>query len=217
MDLIFLFKGMMVGFMASIPLGPIGVLCIQRTINSKFKSGFISGLGATCADSVFAIVAIFFLSIVTVFIKEQMMIISLIGGAIIMAIGISIFTKKITSGGLRKNRNQNKQDFKYFISTFFLTLTNPAFIFVFVGLFASLDISNADLNIINAVLTVVGVSIGSAFWWFALTSLVNVFRNKFRPRHLIIINKTAGALIFCLGVSAILLAILDVQALDKIM
>ncbi len=217
MDLIFLLKGIMVGFMASIPLGPIGVLCIQRTINSKFKAGFISGLGATCADSVFAIVAIFFLSIVTVFINEQMMIISIIGGIIIMTIGIFIFTKKITSGNLRKNRSQSSQHLKYFLSTFFLTLTNPAFIFIFVGLFASFDISNSHLNIANAILTIVGVAIGSALWWLMLTSLVNLFKNKFRPRHLIIINKTAGALIFCLGVSAVLLALLDIKALENIM
>ncbi|MEG1648699.1 MAG: LysE family transporter [Rikenellaceae bacterium] len=216
MDFIFFIKGVAIGLMASIPLGPIGVLCIQRTINKKFKSGFISGLGAASADTVFAIVAIFFLSIVTVFIEERLQLLTLIGGGIITAIGISIFNKKMSPMGLRRNRAQNGHHFKDYISTFLLTLTNPAFIFVFVGLFTSFDITNEDLNIVNGIFTVVGVTMGASLWWFTLTFIVNHLKNKFRPRHLIVINKVAGILIFSLGAFAIISALLNIQTVNKI-
>ncbi len=216
MDIIFLLKGIIIGYMASIPLGPIGVLCVQRTINTKFRSGFISALGATCADTIFAIIAMFFISLVSTFLNEKMVIISVVGGAIMMTIGTTIFTTKITPGKLRKNRNKSNMGIKFFASTFLLTLANPAFIFIFVGLFASFNITNEHLDMHNAMLTIFGVTVGSALWWLTLTSIVNLFRNKFRPRHLITINKIAGSLIFILGISAILLALLDSSELKNI-
>ncbi|MFI3314658.1 MAG: LysE family transporter [Rikenellaceae bacterium] len=209
MNFIFLIKGLVIGFLASIPLGPVGVLCLQRTVSKRFMSGFVSGLGAASADVIFAVIAMFFLSLIAVVIEQQMSLLALIGGSVVMVIGIFIFNKKTTPKTLRKNRAQYPNYFKDYITTFFLTLTNPAFIFVFVGLFSSFDIGNEDLCLYNGVLTIIGVAFGASLWWFTLTSTVNIFKNRFRPRHLVSINRIAGILIFALGLFAIITAILD--------
>ena len=132
MALTFLFKGMLMGLLGSIPLGPIGVLCIQRTLSKKFRSGFFSGLGAATADSLFAVVAIFFLSLVMSFIESRKELLTVVGGVIIMGIGIMISLKK-PSLYVRRNRARSKNIFRDYISTFLLTLTNPAYILVFVA------------------------------------------------------------------------------------
>lgn len=208
MDFIFFLKGLIIGVLASIPLGPIGVLAIQRTLNKRFMSGFMSGLGAASADTIFAIAAMFFLSIISAIIEKRMQLLTIIGGLIVIGIGYSILTQKMSPRSLRKSRAQNGRYFRDYISTFFLTLANPAFIFVFVGLFTSFELTNRDLNIYNAIIAIIGVFLGASTWWFSLTSIVNRFRSKFRPRHLIMINRVAGSIILTLGVLAIVSALM---------
>lgn len=202
MEFEFFIKGLIMGILGSIPLGPIGVLCIQRTLNKKFISGFTSGLGAATADSIFALVAIFFLSITLSFIESRMQLLTALGGIVITAIGVSIFFKK-PQFKMRHSRANAKRLIKDYISTFLLTLTNPAYILVFVALFASVGIDKQSLSIYTGILTILGVFTGAATWWFILTFTINKVRRKFRPRHLFIMNRIAGAAIFALGVAAI--------------
>ncbi len=216
MDISFLVKGIAIGFSASIPLGPIGVLCIQRTINKKFLSGFFSGLGAATADTIFAIVAMFFLSLVLAFIDQHLQILTVAGGVVVAVIGYTIFSKKITPGSLRKNRAGNNQYFKDYFSTLLLTLTNPAFIFVFIAMFTTFGVNSNELDLANGIITIIGVTCGAAIWWFTLTSIVSLFKKRFRPRHLVAINKIAGIIIMVLGAAAVIGAIVDLKAVAKL-
>lgn len=206
MDLSQFLLGVVVGVTASIPLGPIGVLCVQRTLNNNFKTGFISGLGAATADTIFSIVAMFFLSIVMSFIESQMLLFSLIGGCVMTCIGLYIYTnrKKVI---IRRNRKSDRNIFRDYLSVLLLTLTNPAFILVFVTLFATFGVDKHGDAFPGSLLTIVGVTTGCSLWWFTLTFTVNLLRRKFRPRHLLYINITAGIIISLLGVSAIVGAI----------
>ena len=90
-DLILLIKGLIIGLLVSVPLGPIGVLCIQRTLNKGRRSGFISGLGASSADTIFALVASLGLTIVINFVREQQQYFQIAGGLIVLYIGFKIF------------------------------------------------------------------------------------------------------------------------------
>lgn len=211
MALTFLFKGMLMGLLGSIPLGPIGVLCIQRTLSKKFRSGFFSGLGAATADSLFAVVAIFFLSLVMSFIESRKELLTAVGGVIIMAIGIMISLKK-PSLYVRRNRARSKNVFRDYISTFLLTLTNPAYILVFVALFATVGIEKESLSAGTAVLTILGVFSGASVWWFILTFFINKIRRRFRPRHVVIISRIAGSVIILLGVLAVIGAFVKMPA-----
>ena len=211
MALTFLFKGMLMGLLGSIPLGPIGVLCIQRTLSKKFRSGFFSGLGAATADSLFAVVAIFFLSLVMSFIESRKELLTVVGGVIIMGIGIMISLKK-ASLYVRRNRARSKNIFRDYISTFLLTLTNPAYILVFVALFATVGIEKENLSAGTAVLTILGVFSGASVWWFVLTFFINKIRRRFRPRHVVIISRIAGSVIILLGVLAVIGAFVKMPA-----
>lgn len=198
-----LIPGVIVGFLASIPLGPIGVLCIQRTLSKNLKAGFISGLGATLADAIFSAVALLSLSLILSFIETHRAIITIVGGACIIAVGMNILFKNPVVQ-IRRNRSGKTNLWQDFISIFLLTLTNPAFILVFIAFFASFGISSGESRgIAHALPVILGVVIGSATWWLLLTFVVSRFRTRFRPRHLLWINRIAGSLIIALGAIAI--------------
>ena len=195
--------GILIGLLASIPLGPIGVLCIQRTINKRFISGFSSGLGAAAADTVFAMIALLFYAIVLSYIEKYIQFIKVIGGILIIIIGLRLFyTKGVTD--IRRNRLSKSAIVKDFFSIFGLTISNPAYIMVFFGWFTAFGIGNYDFTIFTHILMIIGVLLGSSCWWFLLTFSVNLLRKKFTVRHIYYINRIAGIIISVLGLAAIL-------------
>ncbi len=201
MNLVFLIEGIIVGFMASVPLGPIGVLCIQRTLNKGRLSGFISGLGAASSDVIYAILAGFSLSYIVSFIEEQMLFLQVFGVVLLLFLGFKIFYTN-PAIQLRKQKRGNSSLFQDFASTFLLTLSNPLYIFLFIGFFAGFRVVQPKDNIINQLLLVGGVFVGAALYWLILTSIVNLFRKKINLRRLWWLNKIAGGLIIVLVISA---------------
>lgn len=204
-SLIILIYGILIGLLASIPLGPIGVICIQRTINKRFTSGYISGLGAAVADTFFAMIALFFYAIVLPYIEKHIQLIKIVGGLLIIIIGLKLYFAKDATH-IRRNRQSKSALLKDFFSIFGLTISNPAYILVFFGWFAAFKIGDLNFTIFTHVLMILGVLVGAATWWLILTSSVNLLRKKFTARHIFYINKIAGALISVLGLGAILTA-----------
>jgi len=198
-----LLKGAVIGFMVSIPLGPIGVLCVQRTINKGRLSGFISGLGAALADTIFALVAGLGATIIIGFIEEKQVFIQIIGGIIIMYLGLHVFySNPVRQVRMQRlNRNKLSQDF---LSVFFLTITNPLAIFFFLAMFTGVNLASGPMRFFHLVFMVAGVLLGAACWWFMLSSFVNIFRHRFRLKNIWWMNKVAGVVIFLLGLAAIL-------------
>lgn len=202
--LIFLY-GILIGLLASIPLGPVGVLCIQRTINKRFTSGFVSGLGAATADTIFAMIALFFYAIVLPYIEKHIQLIKIVGGLLIIIIGLKLFFSK-NSSHLRRNRQSKSALVKDFFSILGLTISNPAYILVFFGWFAAFKIGDLQFTLLTHILMILGVLLGAATWWFILTFSVNMLRRKFTAKHIFYINKVAGIVISVLGLGAILTA-----------
>lgn len=202
MAITLLLKGIIIGLAATIPLGPIGVICIQRSINKGRLSGFVSGLGAATSDTIFATVAGFSLAFIIDFVDTYRLIIEFVGGIIIILLGVKTFyTNPATQ--LRRHKKRKNKLFEDYFSTLFLTATNPLIIFYFIALFAAGNIVDSE-NVAQAFITVAGVFIGGVVWWYVLTTLVSSFRNKFRLKHLWWINKIAGGLIILLGLVAII-------------
>lgn len=197
-----LFEGIAVGFMASVPLGPIGVICIQRTLNGNHRIGFVSGMGAATADTIYAILAVFSLSLVTSFIEDQMHWLKAIGGILVIILGLSIFYKKV--GRARPGKGGRSTLLSNYLSVLFLTLTNPSYILIFVALFAAMGVSSADNGFLVNLMLIVGVLIGATSWWFSLTWLINKLRKKFSLRHIWWINKITGSIIMVIGILVIL-------------
>ncbi len=207
--LIFL-HGLLIGLLASIPLGPIGVLCIQRTINKKFLSGLFSGFGAATADTVFATIALFFYSIVLPYIEKHIHLIKIIGGVLIIAIGLKLFFER-GAQQIRRNRHSKRNLIRDYFSIFGLTISNPAYILVFFGWFAAFKIGDYHFTFATHILMLVGVLLGAATWWTILTVIVNVLRKKFTVRHIFYINKSAGLVISALGLLAIVTAFIKLK------
>ena len=192
-------KAILVGIGGSIPVGPVAVLCIQRTLNKGHASGIISGAGAAVADTIFAAFAILGLAIVQRLLEDNEPYFLLVGGAILVALGIRVyFTNPITQ--LRKSRARKGKFVEDFVSVFLLTISNPATIFFLIGLLALVNLNlSSDSGGFNIAVVLWGVCIGAFLWWFSLTSLVNRFRKKFRLKQLWITNRVSGIVIFVAG------------------
>ena len=192
------FQGLLVGLGASIPLGPIGVLCVQRTLSKGRYSGFISGLGAALVDTFFAALAVLGLAYIQGIIKSHEAYFLCFGGLLVIFIGLTIYltnpVKQIRQTQIRKRH------FEDFISVVILTVTNPGALFLILGLFAlvGLQVNSSDGSF--AISTVLwGVFVGAGLWWYALSTSINVFRKKFRLKQLWMINKISGIIIMALG------------------
>jgi threonine/homoserine/homoserine lactone efflux protein len=201
--LITLLKSLLVGFGASIPLGPVGVLVVQRTLSKGRLSGFMSGMGATLADTFFSALAILGLAFIVVLFEKNRNFFLILGGIIVIAIGLKIYlTNPIKE--IRKKKGGNRL-FGDFISVFMLTLSNPGAIFLILGLFALVGLqTDQGSGFITIAVALAGVFIGATLWWFTLSSVISRYRNRFRIRQLWIINRVAGIAMAVLGIISLI-------------
>lgn len=196
--IIALLKGFIVGLGASIPLGPLGVLCVQKTLGSGRNSGFITGLGASVSDTFYAAISLMGLAFIQNLIDENIDWVMLFGGLVIMFIGVKIYlTNPIKQ---IRQKNKNKKHVEDFFEALFMTVTNPGAIFLILGLFAAVGINVSEgVSKGDLITTLWGVFAGSAAWWFVLSTTINVFRKRFRIKQLMMINRISGIAIFVLG------------------
>lgn len=195
-----LIEGVSVGFVASIPLGPIGVLCIQRTLSKGRRSGFASGAGAAASDFLYAVVAGFSVSMVTDFVETHRNLLFIGGAIVLIVLGIRMMLSK-PHKQLRRQRSPGRKRnlWQDFVSTFFLTITNPLALFVFMGAFTFMGVHGTRAE---RILVVAGVLFGALIWWMLLTVMVGLFRRKLTLRRLLYINRIAGAAIIGLVIMA---------------
>ncbi len=198
MELAVFLKGIIIGFAMAVPIGPIGILCVRKTLTEGQLRGLIIGLGAATADLLYGCVAAFGLKIISNTIVGQRIWIRLVGGALLIFLGVRTFRARhvkpnipISSSGFLRS----------YFTTVFLTLTNPLTIFVFIAVFAALGLGNG-LGSFSASALVAGVFVGSCLWFLSLSSGVTLFRKKFDKAGLRWVNRIAGILIITSGVIA---------------
>lgn len=190
-------KGFIIGFSIAAPVGAIGVLCIRRTLAYGQKYGLASGMGAATADAIYGSIAAFGLTLISNFLISKQIWFQIIGGIFLCYLGIKTFLSKPSENS--SNHEANSISNAY-ISTLFLTLTNPMTIISFTGVFAGLGIVNTKGDYMSAALVMVGVFLGSALWWIILSTFVGVFRNKIDSQGLCMINRLSGTIIFAFGI-----------------
>lgn len=195
-------RGILIGVTASLPLGPVGILCIQRTLSKDLRSGFVSGLGAASADMIYAAVAFFSLSFAQAFFAENATIIKLVGGVCISTIGVHIFLTN-PEVQIRRNRSGKGSLWQDYLSMAGVAFANPTYILIYVTLFATFGLSN-DIGRLQGAAMLIGVFSGCAGWWLLLTSLINMLRGRFTVKHLRWINRISGGLIAGLGIITLL-------------
>ena len=195
-------KGLILGLFASIPLGPIGVICIQRTLGKGRLSGFVSGLGAASADTFLAIVAGLGLSFVIDFISIHNLIFKIIGGIVVIIIGLRIFLKNPVQQ-VRERKMKKSSLHTDYLSVFVLTLSNPMAVLFMIALFAGLNPLHGSNDAISYIAVFTGILVAASFWWFSLSTLVSIYRKKFRLKSLWWLNKITGLLIIAFGIGTI--------------
>jgi len=182
-------QGILLGFSIAAPVGPIGVLCIRRTLAEGRLTGFLSGLGAATADMVYGAIAAFGISAMINTLVGLQFWLRVGGGLFLLYLGIRTFLAKPSSEAATA---RSAGFFSAYASTFLLTVTNPITILAFLGMFSArlpADGASSPLSL------VVGVFVGSALWWLVLSGLVGIIREKFTPTWMQWVNRISGAVI----------------------
>jgi threonine/homoserine/homoserine lactone efflux protein len=193
----FLLKGIILGFSIAAPVGPIGILCIRRTLAYGRKAGFVTGLGAATADAFYGSIAGFGLTAISNFLISGKFWLGLIGGLFLLYLGVKTFLSQPANS--INNPDYLGAKISYF-STFFLTLTNPMTILSFVAMFAGIGTPE---DYLSATWLVFGVFIGSACWWFLLSSGIASFRSHLNENYMLYINRLSGCVILAFGLYAL--------------
>lgn len=201
MDLQFLLRGLVIGFSIAAPVGPIGVLCIRRTLADGRIFGLVSGLGAATADVLYGSIAAFGLTFISSFLIRQQTGLRLIGGAFLIFLGVKTLLSRPAEQAAKAGGSSLAGAYG---STFVLTLTNPMTILSFAAIFAGLGLAGPRGDFGAAGVLVLGVFLGSALWWLILSSAASLFRDKFSPHGLQWVNRVSGVIIAVFGAAALL-------------
>ena len=199
----YLIKGLIIGLSIAVPVGPIGVLCIRRTLAEGRMVGFLAGLGAATADGLYGAIAGFGLTFLVDFIIGKQIWLRLIGGGLLCILGARTFLSKPAEQGACAEGSSLRNAY---LSTFFLTLTNPMTILFFSAVFAGLGlgVENTGDHYLLAGMLVSGVFIGSASWWLVLSHFTGLLRGLLNVKRLQWLNRISGLIIMGFGLFAFL-------------
>jgi threonine/homoserine/homoserine lactone efflux protein len=204
-----LIKGIVVGVAVSAPMGPVGVLCIQRTLNKGRWYGFVTGLGASLSDICYALLTGYGMSFVLDYINKNVFILQLLGSIMLLAFGYYTFrSNPVAAIRPQKQGNQKGSYLHNFITAFVVCFSNPLIIFVFIGLFARFAFVQHGVVLFEAVTSYVAIVIGALIWWFFITYFVNRVRKHFNLRGIWVINRIFGIVVMVLSVIGLIFTLL---------
>jgi threonine/homoserine/homoserine lactone efflux protein len=201
MDAGFLLRGLLVGFAIAAPVGPIGVLCIRRTLADGRAAGFASGMGAASADLIYGAVAALGITAVADVLAGASLWVRLLGGIFLCYLGVRTLLERPAE---RPAAASARGLLGAYASTFALTITNPATIISFAAVFAGLGVATGMAGYDDALLLVLGVFSGSAAWWLLLSGGVSLLRSRVTPAALVWVNRLAGLIILAFGAGALI-------------
>lgn len=195
----FLLKGLLIGLIFGLPVGAVGTLTLQRTINYNSKVGFITGLGSSVADILYACIGVFGISIISYFLIKHQIVINIIGSIFIFVMGIQTIKKQAE---LKKEKTANGLG-KIFLSSFVIGITNPATILSFIFAFSYFNIME-NIKLLNGILLLLGVLIGTLIWWTILVFIGNKLKKNINENRLKIINIVFGVLLIVFSISIVI-------------
>lgn len=201
-DIGFLLKGLAIGLAVAAPVGPIGLLCIRRSLEAGRLAGFVTGLGAAAADGLYGFVAAFGVTTIASFMTGNAELFRLFGGLFLIGLGVKITLRPAEppAGEIAVDAGSLARDW---FTTFMLTLANPTTILSFIGIFAAVGIAEADRGTIAGTWLVVGIFLGSAAWWLALALGVGTFGRRLAAERMRHVNMVGGLAIVGFGVWAL--------------
>lgn len=201
MSIYLLIQGILMGLVVAVPVGPLGLLCINRALTLGPLRGLISGLGVASADALAAGIAALGISLISRFFSEHQFVLRLIGGLFLCYLGYMIYK---TEAAPQAPANQMNGLVSAYATTFLLTFSNPVTILSFVALYAGWPVPSASDHYLAAATLAAGVFAGSALWWVAMFIGLTLFRDRFNLRFLGLVHRVSGALIAGFGVIVLL-------------
>ena len=198
-------KGFAIGLLVSLPMGPINLITIQRTLNRGRWHGFASGLGAMLSDTGYATITLLAMSFVSSFMDVYESEMLLFGSVILILFGLGVFRSNPLKGWQPDYLPSESRYFKDFISTFLLTLSNVTIILALIGLYARFSFNPILDGTTTLLIALISFSTASLLWWFMLTTLVSLFRKRFRRKGLVLLNRGVGSIFILIGLGGIVL------------
>ncbi len=198
--LINILKAFIIGICASAPVGPISILVIQKSLSKGHKAGFITGMGACLVDTLFSVIALFFLAIAQQFLNDNRELILIAGGVTVAVLGI-FMTKSDPFRKIKADSGSSSVMMKDFMQAVAMGISNPGAILVIFGLFAFFGIGSEEPHDWKLTPIIISVSLGAAVYWFLFTGLLSHFRKRFKMSSLLWISRITGIIVIIIGVA----------------
>ena len=198
-----IYKGFIIGVIVSAPMGPIGILCVQRTLNRGRMHGLVTGMGAMVSDLIYASITLIGMGFVHNILEANEQLLQYVGSLVIILFGIGIFFTnplKILKPSTSAPETRYNHDF---ITAFFLTLSNVAIVFLFISLLARFNYGPLDTNWFTFSVGLISIGLGAIAWWFFITTYVSKLKKYFNRQSLKFFNRIVGSILILLGVLGI--------------
>ncbi|MGD9771019.1 MAG: LysE family translocator [Parabacteroides sp.] len=192
-------KGIIIGILVSAPMGPVGMLCVQRTLNKGRLHGLVTGLGATLSDIVYAILTCLGMGVVVTFVEANQAPLQLLGSIVLGVFGYYIYQSNPVRS-LRKQQEKKLSFTQDFITAFFLTFSNVLIVLLYIGLFARFGFVLPEHSVWTLAMGIGGIGIGAISWWFFITYIISKLRKWFNIRGIGVMNRIVGFIIVALSI-----------------
>ncbi len=193
-----MFSGFVIGVFISAPMGPIGMLVIQRTLNKGRLAALYTGVGASISDMLYCLLSGLGLSLVTDFIESNQYVLQIIGSAVLIIYGIYLF-KSNPSRAITKTPEMPSNYWRDFVTGFLFTFSNPLILFFIIGLFARFSFMSPEYHYYHYILGYLSIAGGALCWWFLITYFVNKVKGHFNVRSMWLINRVMASLLIIMA------------------
>lgn len=203
-----LIRGLAIGVFISAPMGPIGMLCIQRTLNKGRWPAFFTGVGAALSDLIYCLLTGLCMSFIADFIESNRLVLQMLGSVVLAVFAIMLFRQN-PARSLATPADAPNNYWADFGSGFLLTVSNPLILFFIIGLFARFNFLLPDLRAYHYVGGYTAIFLGALMWWYSITYFVNKVRTHFNVRSLWLINRIIGSILLIMGIVGIVMGVKD--------
>ena len=201
-------KGFLIGVLVSAPMGPIGMLCIQRTLSKGRWHGFITGLGAALSDIIYAALTCLCMGMVVSFVEANQRPLQLLGSIVLALFGVYLFRSNPVRN-LRKRKEKKLSFTQDFITAFLFTFSNMLIVLLYIGLFARFGFVLPEHSVWMILAGIGGIGIGAIVWWFLITYFISKLRRWFNVRGVWLMNKIVGSVIMIVSIIGFLMVFLN--------
>lgn len=190
-------------------MGPINMLCIQRTLDRGHLHGFITGMGAALSDITYGLITLLGVSLISEFISKEEYTIQLVGSIVLIIFGLVVFRTNPLKEWVPEIKLEETRYVKDFVSSFLLTFSNVTIIFVFISLYARFSFNPFAHGYVSVILAIISMAVGAISWWIFLTAFVSRLRRHFNRKGLVVLNRVVGSILIIIGLVGCLLSMLQ--------